>query len=158
MIRTRTPTAHAVSVPADAGFIAQGLKARGMGTLGLLCGLAILALAGCAEPPAAAASSQTRSDSATLDACRRRANEIYDHQNRATIFAAHSGLNNPSSGAYVTGQTDRGLSARFAQEQLIRECVRNAGGAAEASPPAPGAGPAQDATPASLAPAAAPKR
>jgi hypothetical protein len=114
--------------------------------------LAALALAGCTEPPASSASSETRSDAATLDACRRRANEIYDRQNRATIFAANSGLNSPSSGAYVSGQTDRGLSARFAQEQLIRECVRNAGGAAEVSPAAPASAPP------SLAPATAPKR
>ncbi len=152
MIRTRTPTAHAVSVPADRGFIPQGPTAQGMGILGLLCALAALALAGCAEPPASTASSETRSDAATLDACRRRANEIYDRQNRASIFAANSGMNSPSSGAYVSGQTDRGLSARFAQEQLIRECVRNAGGAAEVSPAVP------PPAPASQAPAAAPKR
>ncbi len=147
MIRTRTPTAHAVSAPADRGFIPQGLS-----VLGLLCALAALALAGCTEPPASSASSETRSDAATLDACRRRANEIYDRQNRASIFAANSGLNSPSSGAYVSGQTDRGLSARFAQEQLIRECVRNAGGSAEVSPAAP------PPTPAPQTPAAAPKR
>ncbi len=147
MIRTRTPTARAVSIPADRGFIPQGLS-----VLGLLCALAALALAGCTEPPASSASSETRADAATLDACRRRANEIYDRQNRATIFAANSGMNSPSSGAYVSGQTDRGLSARFAQEQLIRECVRNAGGAAEVSPAAPP--PATT----SQTPAAAPKR
>ena len=149
MIRTRTPTAHAVSAPADRGFIPQGLS-----VLGLLCALAALALAGCTEPPASSASSETRSDAATLDACRRRAT-LYAGapvSADASIFAANSGLNSPSSGAYVSGQTDRGLSARFAQEQLIRECVRNAGGSAEVSPAAP------PPTPAPQTPAAAPKR
>lgn len=155
MIRTRTPTALAISTQADRGFITNWLS-----VLGLLCALATLVLAGCAEPPAGAASSETRADAATLDACRRRANEVYDRQNRATIFAANSGLNSPSSGAYVSGQTDRGLSARFAQEQLIRECVRNAGGAAEVSPAAPVQPPLAPASlaPVSRAPAAVPKR
>jgi|GEM_PF-5611656 len=144
MIRTRTPTVQAAFIPADRGLVVQGI-----GFLGLLCAVAILTLGACTQPLGGTAlSSETRSDAATRDACRRRANEIYDRQNRATIFAPNSGLNSPSSGAYVAGQTDRGLSAQFAQEQLIRECVRNASGAAEASPVAPSP----------QAPAAAPKR
>jgi hypothetical protein len=109
----------------------------------------VMLLAACdtAAPPAPRVG-QGGMDAAVLDACRQRANEIYDRQNRAAIYAPQSGVNSPLSGNYVESALTRGLSSQFAHEQLIRECIRTANvtsgrgevpieGAGSAAPPPP---------------------
>lgn len=67
-----------------------------------------------------------RIDAAVLEACRQRANEVYDRQNRASIYAPQYAGNSPLSGAYTEPSVTRGLSAQFAHQQMIRDCVRTA--------------------------------
>jgi hypothetical protein len=88
----------------------------------------LLALAGCEKPATMGAGqpSQARVDAATMEACRQRANEIYDKQNRPAIYAPQYGVNNPMSGNYTPG-LERGLSAEFGYQQMLQECIRNAG-------------------------------
>ena len=99
----------------------------------MACLVALSGMAGCAPQGGGPVeqSSETRADAATWEACRRRANEIFERQNRGTIFAANSGLNSPMSGSFGPGQTDRGLADMFTFDQRVRDCVRNAGTGAE---------------------------
>ncbi|MGE0224468.1 MAG: hypothetical protein AB7F35_03415 [Acetobacteraceae bacterium] len=82
---------------------------------------------GSGAPPATA--SEARADAATLEACRRRADEVYARQNRGDIYTPYANMNAPWSGAYAGGGT-RGLSTQFTYEQAVQNCVRNVGAAA----------------------------
>jgi hypothetical protein len=84
----------------------------------------LLILTQCSPPPAPVG--QTRADAATVAACREHANEVYDRQNRDTIYTI-SNRDLPYSSNYVPGVTDRGLAQRYAHENLVRDCVRNTG-------------------------------
>ncbi len=127
-------------------------SALSLSRIGLGSVLALVLLAGCdtgsmggSAPPAGATAIGTGPggmDAAVLDACRKRANEIYDRQNRAEIYAPQSGVNSPLSGNYVDSSLTRGLSSRFGHDQLIRECIRTANVSR-----APADGPADAATP-----------
>ena len=87
----------------------------------------VLGLAACETPaPAPIRPGPGGADAAILDACRQRANEIFDRQNRAEIFSTQQGTNIPLSGAYVGSSLTRGLSAQCGHDQLVRECVRTA--------------------------------
>jgi hypothetical protein len=125
--------------------------------IGLGSVLALVLLAGCdtgsmggSAPPAGATAigaGPGGMDAAVLDACRKRANEIYDRQNRAEIYSPQSGVNSPLSGNYVDSSLTRGLSSRFGHDQLIRECIRTANvsrgpadAPADAAPPPPPTG------------------
>ncbi|MBV8916416.1 MAG: hypothetical protein JOZ05_25685 [Acetobacteraceae bacterium] len=85
--------------------------------------LPAMALAQCSPPPPP--TGQAR-DAATLAACREHAAEVYDRNNRDTIYTISS-RDSPYSANYTPGVTSRGLSQRFANENLIRDCVRNTG-------------------------------
>src|SRR4051812_46483322 len=115
--------------------------------------LAVLAACGPnATPFIGSPSPEARADAALRDSCRRQANTTYEKQNRDTIYAANSAMNAPFSSNFVPGQTDRGLSAQFAHDQMIRDCIRSNGVASNANvtgpdpaandlpvpPPAPG--------------------
>ena len=84
----------------------------------------LLVMAGCQPPPAP--SSQTRADAATLAACRERADEVYNRQNRGTIYTI-TNRDAPFSGSYIPAPVDSGLSQRYSHENRIRDCVRNTG-------------------------------
>ena len=86
--------------------------------------LPLLALTQCAPPPPPVG--QTRADAATLAACREHASEVYDRQNRDTIYSI-SNRDLPFSSNYVPGVTDRGLAQRYANQNMVRDCVRNTG-------------------------------
>ncbi len=94
---------------------------------------ALTSLAACSPPPAPTA--QSRADQATLSACRQRADEVFQRQNRASLFLQDN-RDSPGSGSYVSGITTRGLSERFGWDQQVSDCVRNQG-AAEGIAPAP---------------------
>ena len=84
----------------------------------------------------------SRTDLATQTACRTRANEMYDRRNRAEIYSANSTINSPFSANYQPGTTNQGLAERFSFEQMVSECIRNAGtGSERPVPPAPQARP-----------------
>jgi hypothetical protein len=84
----------------------------------------LLALAACTPPPPPVG--QAKADAATLTACRERADEVYNRNNRDTIYTITS-RDTPFSGNYTAGVTDRGLAQRYGHENLIRDCVRNTG-------------------------------
>jgi hypothetical protein len=101
--------------------------------LGALAGT--VALSACSPAPQ---TPQARADAETLAACRQRANEVYNQQNRGDIYSANSSENSPFSANYVPGITSRGLPQLFAHDRMVNDCVRNAGTGAERSKaPAP---------------------
>ena len=101
----------------------------------LIAVLTAVTLTGCAAN--APQSDQARAAAATNAACRQRANEIFDSQNRGTIYSANSSANSPFSANFTPGVTSRGLSQQFAHDRLVNDCVRNSGTGADRSEPAP---------------------
>jgi hypothetical protein len=91
-----------------------------------------LALSACAEGPPGP---QAQADAETQAACRHRAEQAYEQQNRAEIFSPPSQVNTPYSAAYAPGVSGRGLSDLFAHDRMVSDCVRNTGTGAERSPP-----------------------
>jgi hypothetical protein len=103
--------------------------------------LTALALAGCMA--GSGPGPESHADAATVAACRQRADQVYDQQNRGDIYRQPDPINSPSSANYAPGVSDRGLSQLYAQDRLINDCVRNTGTGAErsgsndAAPPPP---------------------
>jgi hypothetical protein len=93
---------------------------------GLLLGA--LALSACDAPPP---TGQARADAATQAACRQRANQVYEQQNRAQIYSPQSQVNSPYSANYTPDVPNRGLSDLYAHDRMISDCVRNIGTGAE---------------------------
>lgn len=104
--------------------------------------LALLTLTACTDAPAP--TGQAKADAATQAACRQRADEVYDQQNRGAIYAPQSSFNTPFSANYTPGVTDRGLADLYEHNRLIRDCVRNTGTGTDRTPPQP---PAETAKP-----------
>jgi hypothetical protein len=102
---------------------------------------AALALAGCMA--GSGPGPESHADAATMAACRQRADQIYNQQNRGDIYRQPDAINSPSSGSYAPGVSDRGLSELYAHDRAINDCVRNTGTGAErsesdnAAPPPP---------------------
>jgi hypothetical protein len=102
--------------------------------------LPLLALTQCTPPPAAP-TGQTRSDAATLAACREHADAAYNRNNRDSIYTIGN-RDSPFSGNYGPAPVDKGLSQRYGRESMIRDCVRNTGtetDRTDAAAPSPGA-------------------
>jgi hypothetical protein len=91
-----------------------------------------IALSACSAPPP---SSQSRANAETVAACRQRAEDVYNQQNRGDIYSPASSVNTPFSSNYVPGITDRGLSQLYAHDKMVSDCVRNTGTGAERSQP-----------------------
>jgi hypothetical protein len=87
----------------------------------LLPGLLICAQCSPAPPP----TGQARADAQTLAACREHAEAVYDRLHRDTIYSIDN-TNTPLSANYPPG-IDRGLSQRYAHDDMVRDCVRNTG-------------------------------
>jgi len=90
-------------------------------------------LSGCMAPPRAPDGTieQSAADQKALIACRARANEVYDRQNRGAIFNPTStDRDTPRSGDYMSGVPTRGLSARYGYENMIDDCLRHTNDAA----------------------------
>lgn len=109
--------------------------------LGPAAGFAMLlgaaALLGCDRP---APTGQARADAETRAACETRAEQAYEQQNRAEIFAPQSQVNSPYSANYVSGDSSRGLSDLFVHDRMVSNCIRNTGtgtGTERTSPPQP---------------------
>ena len=103
--------------------------------LGLLA--CLLVPVGCARAP------QTPVQAATVAACRERADQVYDRQNRADL-SRRDERDTPLSASYLSGITTRGLGARFERGQRIAECTN--GLASGAGSPGPAMSPASDGT------------
>ena len=72
------------------------------------------------------ASPQSHTDRATLAACRDHASQVYNRNNRGAIYSINqSGL--PYSDSYVPGNQTNDLAARYRNEQVVDDCVRNTG-------------------------------
>jgi hypothetical protein len=109
--------------------------------LPLLC--AALTLAACTGG-GGGGTGETHADAATQAACRQRADEIYNQQNRGDIYRPPSQVNTPFSADYTPGISDRGLSDLYAHEKLVSDCVRNTGTGSDRSaeqPSSPAAAP-----------------
>jgi hypothetical protein len=89
-------------------------------------------LAGCAQPPL---TGQAAADAQTRAACRQRADQAWEVQNRAQIFAPSSTVNSPYSTNYLPGDTNKGLSELFAHDRMVSDCVRNTGTGTDRTPP-----------------------
>ncbi|HBK05689.1 MAG TPA: hypothetical protein DDZ81_07465 [Acetobacteraceae bacterium] len=95
--------------------------------------LGAVALSACQAPPR---NVQAQADEQTRAACRAHAEQVYNQQNRATIYSPPPTVNTPYSGNFTPEVTNRGLSDLFAHDRLVNDCIRNSGAGAEASPPA----------------------
>ena len=114
-------------------------------------------LAGCAAQQGDAASAPAQAATpAQAAACRQRADEVYERQNRADLYR---------SDTYASGTRDAmfsstgspaaafaGLSGRFARDRMLAECLRGAAGNVASTPDAPNPA-AAPATPARAMPA-----
>jgi uncharacterized protein YycO len=88
----------------------------------MLAACLVVGLGGCALP----ASPQSHTDRATLAACRDYASQVYDRNNRAAIYSINQvGL--PYSDSYLAGNQTNDLAARYHNEQIVDDCVRNTG-------------------------------
>jgi hypothetical protein len=87
--------------------------------------LAAAMLCGCEAP--APLRGQAQADAATVAACRQRANQIYDQQNRGAIFSQASQANMPFSANFTPDVPNRGLSAQFGYDRTLNDCIRNTG-------------------------------
>jgi hypothetical protein len=86
--------------------------------------LALLGLTQCAPPPQPVG--QARADAATLAACRDHASQVYNRQNRDQIYTI-TNRDVPFSAGYAPGATDQGLAARYSNDKMVNDCVRNTG-------------------------------
>ena len=94
--------------------------------------LGAVAQCGCQAQPV---SGQAQADAATRAACRQRADQAYEQQNRGEIYGTASQANMPFSANYTPSVTDRGLSELFVHDRMVSDCIRNTGTGAELSQP-----------------------
>lgn len=100
-----------------------------MKRLSLLAFLVLLSACGEGAP----VSGQAQADAQTRAACRERAEEIYNQQNRAEIYSPPPSVNTPFSNNYMSGVPDRGLADLYTHDKLVADCIRNTGTGADRS-------------------------
>jgi hypothetical protein len=103
---------------------------RRVAPLGLLAAAVVLSACDIGPP-----GGQAQANAATVAACRQRAEQAYEQQNRGQIYSPASQVNTPYSGSYLPDNTNRGLSDVFAHDRMVSDCVRNTGTGAERTPP-----------------------
>jgi hypothetical protein len=90
--------------------------------------LTLLALGACA----AVQQPRSQASAAQKAACRQRADEVYEKQNRGDVYRADNfagGMRDtPYAAQGMPGSPNAGLSARFARDTLFDDCLRNASG------------------------------
>ena len=94
----------------------------------------LLLLSACQSPSPALFRSATgpggaqssRADAATQAFCRQRAEEVYTSRNRGALYQSDS-RDSPFSASYVPSVTSRGLSDRYAMDEMVADCIRNTG-------------------------------
>jgi hypothetical protein len=114
---------------------------RGLREAALGAGLALATLTGCGQQQ----SNLSVTDRATIDACRDRADQVFDRLNRGTIYNSNS-IDAPNSSTGLIGNPTAMLSSRFARDRMIARCVGGrapAGAAAAPSFSVPAALPAR---------------
>ena len=97
--------------------------------------LAAATLAGCGTPIQRSRSQTVAA--ADLTACRARADEVYNKQNRAEVYRSDTFVSDTRDAPYSTsglpGITSNGLSGLYQHDNLVSSCV-NSRGAAATSP------------------------
>lgn len=97
--------------------------------------LAVLLLAGCAP------SGGPQPSAAQIAACRQRADEVHNRQNRGDIYRsdiqAGGARDAMFSGAGSLGSSVTQLSARYGHERMVNSCLRGAAGNVASTPDAP---------------------
>jgi hypothetical protein len=83
----------------------------------------LLLLASCADAPQ---TPESRDRQATVTACRERAEQLYQLQNRDQLYRTSNSVT-PYSGAPTTGLPTQGLSAQYANDVAVSDCIRNTG-------------------------------
>ena len=118
--------------------------------------LTAAALSACGTPTGGGG--QAQADAQTRAACRARAEQAYEQQNRATIYSPPPSVNTPYSANFAPGADDRGLSDLFAHDRMVNDCIRNTGTGAERSAPgeSPAGSPPAGRPPAARSPGARP--
>lgn len=91
-----------------------------------------LALGGCAGQ---SSGRQAQADAQTRMACEKRAEQVYEEQNRKDIFGPASSVNTPFASNYVVGDTTLGLPGLFAHDRMVSDCVNNSSARSGGPPP-----------------------
>jgi hypothetical protein len=98
--------------------------------------LALLALAGCAPP-----TPQSHANAAQQAACRQRADEVFQIQNRGANYTADAYVSGtrdtPFSASGAAGDTSSGLPGRYNRETIYSDCINGLGAPVGARPEAP---------------------
>ena len=99
----------------------------------LLAPTLLLTLAACQQ----ASGPQARADAADRAACRQRAEEVYNKQNRAEMYQTDTYVTDTRDAPFATsGLTtpNAGLASRFALDTMVSDCLRSVSGNVGASP------------------------
>jgi hypothetical protein len=108
-----------------------------LGRTTLAVALLSATLVGCAPP----ASPRSHASAAALAACRQRADEVYNRQNRAAVYQsdtyATSQRDSPFTGAGINGVTSSGLGGLFQHDQFEDDCLTSSGSTAPNAPQVP---------------------
>jgi hypothetical protein len=70
-------------------------------------------------------------DLQTQAACRERANEIWEQQDRANIYKPNSSVNTPFSANWEPDVPSRGLADQYAYGKTVADCERESGSGSE---------------------------
>ena len=115
----------------------------------LLAMLATAGLAGCAPTSSSSSANREAASPKAMAACRNRADDVFNQQNRADVYRSDmyaGGQRDAPFGAGLPGNPGDGLSARYARETMLDDCLNGTSGgtdtpsptaAAPASPPGP---------------------
>lgn len=95
---------------------------------------AALTLGGCSSQ---SSGRQGQVDAQTRMACEKRAEQVYEEQNRKDIFGPASSVNTPFASNFVIGDTTRGLPGLFAHDRMVSDCVNNSIARSSGPPPPP---------------------
>ena len=102
--------------------------------------LAALALGGCTQPIGSSADRAGATPKA-MAACRQRADEVFDRQNRADVYRsdmyAGGERDSPFAATGMSGNPGAGLPARYQRETMVDDCLNATAGSPGATPDAP---------------------
>jgi hypothetical protein len=102
--------------------------------------LAVLALSACAHPIGTTADRAGATPKA-MAACRQRADEVFDRQNRAEVYRsdmyAGGERDSPFAAGGMSGNPGAGLPARYERETMVDDCLNATAGSPGATPDAP---------------------
>jgi hypothetical protein len=108
--------------------------------------LPLAALAACNQPIGHSADRADATPKA-LAACRQRADEVYERQNRGAVYRsdmlAGGERDTPYAALGTPGTPNQGLASRFARETMVDDCLNASSGNPGTTPEPPTAPPPQ---------------